>query len=288
VTLSILDYTYVQKLLLERAAIQISSAQEYLVRSRLEPLAKQAGLADLPALVEQLRREPYGPLHSQVVEAMTTNETSFFRDVHPFETLKNVVIPEITARKGDRTLRVWSGACSTGQEPYSLSMLLADSPHLAGWRIQIIATDLSRATLSKAQQGCYSALEVGRGLPARMLATHFDRAGTSFQVKAPLRALIEWRQLNLAAKWGVMPMFDIVFMRNVLIYFPLPTVEAVLKNVRASMHPFGYLFLGTTENMLGMSTGLESTTYGRTTVYRPNHAQSHAQNHAKPSSANKG
>jgi chemotaxis protein methyltransferase CheR len=273
VTLSSVDYAYVQKLLLERASMQLSNAQEYLVRSRLEPLAKQAGLPDLSALVQHLRKEPYGALHSKVVEAMTTNETSFFRDLHPFETLKNLVLPDVTSRKADRTLRVWSGACSTGQEPYSLAMLLSDSPLLSGWRIQITATDLSRATLAKAQQGCYSALEIGRGLPARMLAMHFDRAGTSFQVRSQLRALIEWKQLNLASSWGMMPLFDIVFMRNVLIYFPLPTAEQVLKNVRASMHPFGYLFLGTTENMLGMSTGFESMTFNKTIVYRPSSAK---------------
>jgi chemotaxis protein methyltransferase CheR len=266
--LSATDYEYVQKLLLERAAIRISTEQEYLVRSRLEPVAKQAGLSDLRALVEQLRRQPYGPLHSQVVEAMTTNETSFFRDVHPFETLKNVVLPEIAARKKDRTLRIWSAACSTGQEPYSLAMLIAETPRLAGWRISILATDLSRGTLSKAQQGTYNSLEVGRGVPARMLAQCFDRVGTAFQVKSHLRSMIEWRQLNLAGPWPALPVFDLVFMRNVLIYFPPTTTAAVLKNVRAVLHPQGYLFLGTTENMLGMSVGFETVSSGKTMLYR--------------------
>ena len=268
--LSTADYEFVQRLLLERAAIRINVEQEYLVRSRLEPVAKRAGLSGLTALVEQLRREPYGALHSEVVEAMTTNETSFFRDVHPFETLRSVVLPEIIARKGaDRTLRVWSAACATGQEPYSLAMLLNDTPKLAGFRIQIIATDLSRPILAKAQQGSYNSLEVGRGLPARMLAQHFERVGTAFQIRPHLRSMIEWRQLNLAGPWPALPIFDIVFMRNVLIYFPQATNEAVLKNVRNTLHPQGYLFLGTTENMLGLAVGFETVTKGKTMFYRP-------------------
>jgi chemotaxis protein methyltransferase CheR len=270
VILSATDYEFVQRLLLERSAIRIEVAQEYLVRSRLEPVAKQAGLADLPALVELLRRQPYGALHCQVVEAMTTNETSFFRDVHPFVTLQKLVLPEIIARKrSDHTLRVWSGACSTGQEPYSLAMLFADTPELAGWRIQIVATDLSRGTLAKAQRGCYNALEVGRGLPARMLVKHFERAGTAFQVRSALREMIEWKQLNLAATWPALPIFDIVFMRNVLIYFQPATNQIILDNLRTKLHAQGYLFLGSTENMLGLRVGFESVTHGKTMLYRP-------------------
>jgi chemotaxis protein methyltransferase CheR len=270
VTLSAVDYEYVQRLLLERAAIRINVEQEYLVRSRLEPVARRVGLPDLTALVEQLRREPYGALHCEVVEAMTTNETSFFRDIHPFETLKTVVLPEIIARKGpDRTLRIWSAACAAGQEPYSLAMLLVDMPQLAGFRIQIVASDLSRAVLAKAQKGSYNTLEVGRGLPARMLAQHFERSGTAFQIRSGLRSMIEWKQMNLAGAWPPMPIFDIVFMRNVLIYFSPSTNEAVLKNVRTSLHSQGYLFLGTTENMLGLSVGFETVTKGKTMFYRP-------------------
>jgi chemotaxis protein methyltransferase CheR len=273
VSLSAADYAFIQQLLLEHAAMQLSTAQDYLVRSRLEPVAKQAGLADLSALVAQMRREPFGPLHTSVVEAMTTNETSFFRDLHPFIALKGTVIPEIVARKTDHTLRIWSAACSTGQEPYSLAMLLMELPLLKNWKIQILATDLSRATLERAQAGTYSALEVGRGLPARMLAQHFERSGASFQVRSGLRSLIEWRQLNLAGRWGLLPPFDLVFMRNVLIYFPAPQVLQALKNVRGAMHPDGYLFLGTTENVMGMTTGFDTVTVGKTLLYRPTHAR---------------
>jgi chemotaxis protein methyltransferase CheR len=263
------DFEFVTQLLLTKAAIKLNSTQEYLVRSRLEPLAKERGLPDLSALVEQLRREPYGELHTKVVEAMTTNETTFFRDVHPFDTLKTVIIPELLKRKVDRTLRVWSAACSTGQEPYSLAMLLSEQPALSGWRIHILGTDLARHALAKAESGIYTPLEVGRGLPARSLAQHFDRAGTSFQVKPQLRALIEWRQMNLATRFPAMPLFDVVFIRNVLIYFSPETMASVLQSVRGQMQSYGTLFLGTTENMLGLQAGFESVSYGRTICYRP-------------------
>jgi len=266
--LSAPDFEYVTRLLLDNAAIRINNTQEYLVRSRLEPLAKESGLPDLTALVDQLRKQPFGELHRRVVEAMTTNETSFFRDVHPFETLKNVVIPEILRTKRDRTFRVWSAACSTGQEAYSLAMMMSEMPMLKEQRIQILATDLARSILDKAEQGVYSTLEIGRGLPARALAAHFDRQGTSFKVKPQLRSMIEWRQLNLAGKWPMMSAFDVIFMRNVLIYFGPSTTESILRNARNVLQPNGALFLGTTENTLGLNTGLESVTHGKTIYYR--------------------
>lgn len=262
------DFEYVTQLLLDNAAIRINASQEYLVRSRLEPLAKQTGLPSIAALVEQLRKQPYGALHQRVVEAMTTNETSFFRDVHPFETLKHVVIPELVRRKVDRTLRVWSAACSAGQEPYSLAMLFSETQALRDFKVQITATDISTAILEKAKDGVYSSLEIGRGLPARALTMHFERQGTSFRVKQNLRAMIEWKQLNLAGKWPQMQPFDIVFMRNVLIYFGPSTVETILRGVRAAMQPYGILFLGTTENMLGLNTGFESVTSNKTIYYK--------------------
>jgi chemotaxis protein methyltransferase CheR len=266
--LSAPDFEYVTRLLLDNAAIRINNTQEYLVRSRLEPLAKESGLPSLTALVEELRKKPFGELHRRVVEAMTTNETSFFRDVHPFETLKTVVVPELLRTKKDRTFRVWSAACSTGQEAYSLAMLLTELPGMREYRIQILATDLARSIVDRAEQGVFSTLEIGRGLPARALASHFERQGTSFRVKAQLRGLIEWRQLNLAGKWPLMSAFDLIFMRNVLIYFGPATTEMILRNACNALQPHGALFLGTTENTLGLNTGLESVTHGKTIYYR--------------------
>lgn len=267
------DYAFVQQLVLKHASILLSAGQEYLVKSRLEPVAKQAGLQDLRALVQRLRREPYGALHATVVEAMTTNETSWFRDVHPYETLKKHILPElIERRRVDRTLNIWSAACATGQEPYSLAMLVRETPELSGWHVRILATDLSRAAITRAREGVYSSLELSRGLPARLLAQYFERDGSIHRARNSLRSMIEWRPMNLAASFPVMPMFDVVFLRNVLIYFSPATCAAILKNVQTTMSRKGYLVLGATENMLGLSVGFESTLLGRTMVYRPNGA----------------
>jgi chemotaxis protein methyltransferase CheR len=264
------DYSFVQELVRKHAAIILNAGQEYLVRSRLEPVARQAGLPDLTALVDRLRREPYGPLHATVIEAMTTNETSFFRDGHPFETLKRQILPEVIKRRRvERTLNVWSAACSTGQEPYSIAMILQDTRELRGWNLRIVASDLSKNAVARAQTGTYSSLELGRGVAPRVLAEFFDRDGASYRVKPALRSMIDWKTLNLAEALPTLPEFDVVFMRNVLIYFSPATCTAILNRVRDTMNRKGYLILGTTENMLGLPVGFASTVVGKTTVYRP-------------------
>lgn len=271
------DYTFVQELVKKHASIVLSSGQEYLVKSRLAPIARRLGLPDLSALVEQLRREPYGPVHETVVEAMTTNETSFFRDLHPYATLKKHILPDVIQRRRvERTLYVWSAACSTGQEPYSLAMLLAGTRELRGWNVRILATDLSKNAITRAQTGVYSALEVSRGLPEKARSEHFERDGEVYRVKPAIRALIEWKQMNVAEPLPPLPVFDVVFLRNVLIYFSLPTCTSILNRVRGAMSKQGFLILGTTENMLGLNVGFESTNLGKTTVYRP------ARPHGKP------
>jgi chemotaxis protein methyltransferase CheR len=265
-----LDYAFVQELVRKHASIILNAGQEYLVKSRLEPVARQAGLPDLAALVARLRREPYGPLHATVVEAMTTNETSFFRDRHPYEALKKHVLPElIERRRVERTLHVWSAACSTGQEPYSLAMLLAGMKELTGWKVRILGTDLSEKAIARAQTGVYSTLECGRGLPERLLEKHFERDGQFYRVKPAIRAMIDWKSVNLAAPLPRLPTFDIVFLRNVLIYFSPATCKSILNRTLATMSKEGYLVLGTTENMLGLSVGFEPMTVGKTTLYRP-------------------
>lgn len=266
------DYAFVQELVRKHASIILHTGQEYLVKSRLEPIARQAGLPDLRALVQRLRSEPHGALQATVVEAMTTNETSFFRDLHVFETLKKHVLPEVVkGRRLERTLRFWSAACSTGQEPYSLAMLLADTVELRGWNVRIVATDLSKSAITRGQNGIYSALELGRGLTQTMLAKHFDRDGELYKIKPALRAMVDWKQLNLAEPLPLLPSFDVVLLRNVLIYFAPATGTSILNRVHAAMHREGFLLLGTTENMLGLPVGFESTVVGKTTVYRPTH-----------------
>ena len=276
-TLSGQDFSWVQKVVLDRAAIQLAPEQEYLIRSRLDALARERGLAGTEALIAAARSELGGALTAAVVDAMTTNETSFFRDTHPFDALAHTILPDvIEQRKAERSITLWSAACSTGQEAYSLAMILAAHPLLSGWRIRIVATDVSKRVLMKGQEGIYSSLEIGRGLPARMLATHFDRSGPNFRVKPHLRAMVEWKPMNLAGDWPTLPVFDIVFMRNVLIYFPKAVVGTVLGKTRACLSRNGYLLLGSTENMLGVGTGFDSSTIGKTMVYRPQGARKEA------------
>lgn len=264
------DYAYVTELVRKHSSIILNEGQEYLVRSRLEPLARQAGLADLTTLVQRLKREPFGALHAKVVEAMTTGETSFFRDLHPFETLKKHILPEvIKRRRRERTVHVWSAACSTGQEPYSIAMLLASTQELAGWNLKIVATDLSKAAIDRAKTGVYSELELGRGLPKKFREEYFERDGAVYKVKPAIRGLIEWRTYNLAEPTPKVAPFDIVFLRNVLIYFSPATCTAILNRVRAALQKDGFLVLGTTENMLGLDVDFASMTLGKTTVYRP-------------------
>jgi chemotaxis protein methyltransferase CheR len=269
------DYAFIQELVRKHASIILNAGQEYLVKSRLEPVARGTGLGDLSALVQRLRSEPYGPLHATVVEAMTTNETSFFRDVHPYETFKKHILPDVIKRRRvERTLRVWSAACSTGQEPYSLAMLLVGTRELRGWNMRIVATDLSKNAITRAQNGIYSELELGRGLPPEMLVEHFDRDGDVYKVKPSLRAMIDWKLLNLAEPLPPLPSFDVVFLRNVLIYFAPATCASILNRVHGAMNRGGFLILGTTENMLGLPVGFESRVLGKTTVYRPTRPQS--------------
>ncbi len=264
------DFAFVQKLVLKHASISLSQGQEYLVKSRLAPLVRQVGLPDIAALVSKLRREPHGTLHASVVEAMTTHETSWFRDHHPYATLKMHILPELIAqRRATRALNVWSAACSTGQEPYSLAMMVRETPELTGWNVRIVATDLSRDAIARAKEGVYSTHELGRGMPERALSRYFDQEGSSFRAKPTLRSLIEWHQLNLAEPLRALPAFDLVFLRNVLIYFSPGTCSAILKNVHDAMSRKGYLILGTAENMLGLSVAFESNMVGRTMVYRP-------------------
>jgi chemotaxis protein methyltransferase CheR len=265
------DMTFVQQLVLDRAAIALDDKQRYLVESRLLPVAREAGAADIPALVETLRRSAYGDLHQRVVEAMTTNETSFFRDSHPFEALKRKIIPDlIQQRQAERRLHIWSAASSSGQEAYSILMLLRDEfPALTlGWTIRVYGSDYSQNMLRRAKEGRYNSLEVGRGLPAAALIKHFDRVGAEWQVKPALRHSVEWFHTNLAGTWPVLPAIDLLLIRNVLIYFKSETRAAILEKARRTMQPRGYLMLGTTETPHGLTDKLIPETFGPTVYYR--------------------
>jgi chemotaxis protein methyltransferase CheR len=205
-----------------------------------------------------------------VVEAMTTNETSFFRDLHPFEALRTLLLPELILRRAaERRLRLWSNACSSGQEAYSLAMLLAMSfPAVHDWDLSILATDISREMVQRTQQGLFGQLEVNRGLPAPMLVRHFQRTGTQWQVKPELRRLIQAREMNLVEPWPTLPKFDVVMLRNVLIYFDLETKRNILRRVRQALRPDGYLFLGSAETPLMADESWDRVSCGSSVAYR--------------------
>jgi len=252
-----LDYDYLRKLLKDRSGLLLSADKQYLIESRLLPLARKAGLPGIAELVQKLRNGAEA-LIAEVVEAMTTNETFFFRDKIPFEHVRDKVLPDLMkTRAARRSLRVWCAAASTGQEPYSLAMILKDAV-LAGWRVEIIATDIAQSVLEKAKSGIYSQFEVQRGLPIQMLVQHFKQIGDIWQLNPDIRAMVQYRQLNLLHDFSHLGRFDIIFCRNVLIYFDQAAKIDIFNRLLKVHEPDGYLFLGAAETVVGL-----------TDVYRP-------------------
>lgn len=265
------EFDYLRQLVREKSAIVLDEGKEYLVEMRLMSLARVEGFDSVDELARQLRGRPYGPLHAQVIDAMTTNETSFFRDLHPFETMKGELLPAAIKRNEvSRALTIWCAACSSGQEPYSLAMLLHDNfPQLrSGWKINLLAGDLSHEMLKRARLGLFSQLEINRGLPATLLVKYFTRDGAAWQVKDEIRNLIQFHELNLAQVWPNLPPVDFLFLRNVLIYFDLETKRQILKKARAVLAPEGVLFLGGAETTLNLDEAWERVQSGKTVYYR--------------------
>ncbi len=256
---------------MERAAIVLKPGKEYLVEARLEPLARTGGYESLGVLIEEMRRKGgFGEMHKMAVEALTTNETLFFRDLHPFEALEKKVIPEIMARRmSERRIDIWSGASSTGQEAYSLAMMLKEKfPELSSWKITIIGTDLSSKAVEKAKSGIYTQLEVNRGLPLPLLVKYFDKVADGWQIKLDLRRMVEFRQMNLIDRWSRLPRFDVVMMRNVLIYFDISTRKKIIDGIQSIIHPEGALFLGASETTLNVVNTWVAENCGRSMYYR--------------------
>lgn len=244
------DFRFVRAFLRDAAAIVLDPGSAQVVEERLAELAAPFGHDGLTELVRELRRQRRGPLAQRVVELLATNETSFFRDVAPFQHLRQHVLPAlIAARRERRALSIWCAAASSGQEPLSVRMLLHEEfPELEGWSVSLVASDVSRRMLERGREGRYSQLEVERGLPAALLRTHFERRGNDWSVSERLRGAIEWREFNLAGRaWSELPLFDLVLLRNVLIYFDEPTQRGVLANVRRVLRHDGFLMLGTAE-----------------------------------------
>ena len=270
-TLGTAEFGFIRELVLRRSAIVLEPGKEYLVEARLSPLARQLGADSIEALVLRMQGTSEGDIHTKVVEALTTNETSFFRDVHPFESLRAQVLPElIEARRGERRLDIWCAASSSGQEPYTIAMVLEQfADDLAGWDVRILATDLSSEMVARCRAGRFTQLEVNRGLPSPMLVKHFEADGREWVAKEKLRRRLTCREMNLAEAFPVMPRFDLVFMRNVLIYFDTATKAAILDRVLGVLRRDGYLFLGTAETTLGVHEGFERAALGKTIAYRP-------------------
>ena len=269
-SLEIRDFEYIRDFLVKRSAIVLDCEKVYLVESRLQPLARREGLGSVSELVSKMKTTPVNGLHQRVVEAMTTHETSFFRDINPFNAMQKGVIPTLmNARKMTREIRIWCMACSTGQEPYSLAMMIRESfPQLESWKVSILATDLSTQVLQKAQSGLFSQHEINRGLPAPYILKYFQRQGMNWQIKDELRKMINFQQMNLIETWLPMPKMDVIFLRNVLIYFDVSTKKEILVKVRRVLSPDGYLFLGGSENAIGLDDSFKRFELEQSSVYQ--------------------
>lgn len=269
-TLNPSDFNFIRDLVRRHSAIALEADKAYLIEMRLGPVARQAGFASLQELIASLRAQPQAhPLQRQVVEAITTHETSFFRDLHPFEALRNTVLPELLDKRWPLNLSIWCAACSSGQEPYSIAMLMRQHfPTLAYHRVRIIATDLSGAIIERAREGVYSQIEVNRGLPAALLSRYFDKQGLCWRIRPEIRRMVEFQQGNLAEAWPPMPPLDVVFMRNVLIYFDVSTKKAILSKIRQVLKPDGYLFLGSSETTLNLDADFEPVSMGKSLCYQ--------------------
>jgi chemotaxis protein methyltransferase CheR len=264
------DYEYLRKLLRDQSGLDLSTDKQYLIESRLLPLARRAGLPGISDLVQKMKGGS-NALITQVVEAMTTNETFFFRDKVPFDHFRDTIMPEmLKLRAARKSLRIWCAAGSTGQEPYSLAMCLREmSATLSGWRVEILATDLSQEVLEKSKTGIYSQFEVQRGLPIQMLVKYFKQIGELWQINPDIRGMVAHRQLNLLHDFGQLGSFDVIFCRNVLIYFDQETKAHIFGRLVRSMESDGFLVLGAAETVVGLTEAFKPIG-DRRGLYRPN------------------
>lgn len=247
------DFEYLSSLLKKRSGLALTSDKEYLIESRLIPIARQLGLADLSQLCLRLQSKPDEALLTEVTEAMTTNESSFFRDMKPYDLLRQKIFPLMMEKQAaTKQIRIWSAACSTGQEPYTVSICIKeDAAKMPGWKFEIIATDLAKKVIDKAKTGIYSQFEVQRGLPIQILLKYFTQLpDTSWQAKDILREMVNFRLQNLLEEYTILGKFDIIFCRNVLIYFDDETKGQITRKMVRSLQPHGVLILGSTESLI--------------------------------------
>jgi len=259
VELALPEFDYLRQTVYELSSIIIDPGKEYLAESRLSPVAHEEGFASVQELLARMRQGTSMPLRQRVLDAMTNNETSFFRDVAPFEALREIILPEIIASNSrDGQLSIWSAASSTGQEAYSIAMLLDKYfGGLPGWRVKILATDISTSALQRAREGRYSQMEVSRGLTQEQLKRYFSNEGAEWKIIDSIRSMVEFRSLNLFDSWDAIPPCDILFLRNVLIYFEVEKKKQILAKVRSILKPTGYVLLGSAETTLGLDDGFE-------------------------------
>ena len=269
-----LSFEFLRDVVRRGAGIVLTAEQEYLVHLRLGPLLRQEKLGSVGELVTRLRQETTPELRKRVVEAFTTNETSFFRDVDCFNTLRDAILPGlIERRRTEKRLTIWSAASSSGQEIYSIGMTLRESfPEITSWSIRLIASDLHADMLERTRAGSYSQIEVNRGLPAPMLTKYFRRDRTEWQIADELRKMVETVAANLTQQWPSLPTMDLIFLRNVLIYFDNETKKTILKKARALLRSDGFLLLGTAETPMLLGNWFVPVQFGKSVAYRPNPA----------------
>lgn len=254
------DFAFFTKYIYDQSGIVLGADKMYLIESRLAPVARKFSLTSIDALVGQLRSARDPNMQRDIVDAMTTNESFFFRDGKPFDQFKTLVLPQLLAnRAAKKSFRIWCAAASTGQEPYTIAMILKEAGHLlAGWRYEIVGTDLSTEALDRAKNGIYTQFEVQRGLPIQLLVKYFKQQGDKWQIAPEIRAMVQYKNYNLLHDFGALGGFDVVFCRNVLIYFDPPTKKQVLERVAAQMVDPGYLFLGAAETVMGLTDAFKA------------------------------
>jgi chemotaxis protein methyltransferase CheR len=252
------EFEFLRTFLKARSGLALTPEKRYLVESRLMPICRRYELDTLSELLAGLKNGRDADLERAVVEAMTTNETFFFRDKTPFDLFRDVLLPRfLKNRASSRRLRIWCAAASSGQEPYSLAMLLSEAAtRMVGWQVEIVATDISTDVLDRAKAGLYSQFEVQRGLPIQLLLKYFTQVGDQWQIAPQIRSMVDFRPLNLIKDFSALGTFDIIYCRNVLIYFDAPTKTEVLRRLANAMAPDGALLLGAAETVLGLTEAL--------------------------------
>ena len=264
------QFRFLCDLLRRRTGVVIDESKQYLVVARLLPIVRQRKIPSIETLLDRVRQGIDPSLERDVLSAMMTHETSFFRDVRPFDTLRQLVAEIVARRAAEKQLVIWSAACSTGQEPFSIAMLLHEHFRdlVATWRVRIVASDFSEPILERARAGVYGELETARGLPPRLLEKYFRPLQGKWSVVQECRRLVEFRVLNLNDSWPMLPACDVVFLRNVMLYFDVATRAALVRRVRRVLHPDGALFLGGAETMIGIDAGYERITAAGCSYYR--------------------